>query len=282
MSEVAKAAPARNVYKHARGYIVGVDIAGAAPDLMDRLSQLNDGLRVCKGYVIATPEHLPPDTRAKHSKDHTEPRANMDDGVVLMLVDTVDGLSKHFMRDECRVQLLYEEEQIVVSEPHPHGLKQYRWSEYLEGHEMALTLACAVHPCVKMTDLTRVLDGLGFQSSSLNRLHATTLELMSQHDTLIGFLPQWLRNLAIYVPSGVDVAEVYISTNDVRSMLAGVLDSYAGRRKLSERASPDAERKRHQARKQQLSVAITALVARDELIQRCDGKGKGQTIRLAR
>jgi hypothetical protein len=105
---------------------------------------------------------------------------------------------------------------------------------------------------------------------------------MSQHDSLIGFLPQWLRNLAIYVPSGDDVTEVYIATNDVRAMLAGVLDSYAGRRKLTERASPDAVRRRHQARKQQLSVAITALVARDELMQRCDGKGKAQAIRLAR
>ena len=270
-----------NVYKHPRGYILGVDIAGAAPDLMHRLAQLNGGLRVCKGHVIATPEFLP-DTRAERSEDHTELRANTDDGVVLMLVDTVDGLSRHFMRDECCVQLLYEEEQIVVSEPHPHGFKQCRWSEYLEGHETALALACAVHPCVKMTDLARVLDELGFQSSSLSMTRATTLELMSRHNTLIGFLPQWLRNLAIYLPSDVDVTEVNISTNDVRAMLAGVLDSYAGRRKLSERASPDAVRRRHQARKQQLSIALAALVTRGELIQQCDGKGKAHNIRLAR
>lgn len=279
MSELAKTGTALPVYKHARGYIVGVDIRGAAPDLMHRLTQLNGGFRVCKGHVMASLEHLPDDNGAKHSEDRAEGHANTDDGVVLMLVDTIDGLSRHFMRGECSVQLLYEEKQIVISEPNPNGLKQYRWSDYLENNESALNFACAIHPCVKMTDFTRVLDELGFQSSSLDRLHATTLELMSQHDTLIGFLPQWLRKLEIY---GVDPREVYISTHDLRAMLAGVLDSYAGRRKLSERASPDVVRRRHQARKQQLSVAITALVARGELVQQCDGRGKGQDIKLAR
>ena len=235
MSDVAKAAPGRHVYKHERGYVIGVDIAGAAPDLMHSLSRLNEGFRMCRGHVIMTPEHLHPDIRAKDGEDHTEPRANTehteprantDDGVVLMLVDTIDGLPSRFMRDECCVQLLYEEEQIVVSEPNPRGLKQYRWSEYLQGHEAALALACGIHPCVKMTDLTRVLDELGFQSTSLNRLRSTTLELMSQHDTLKDFLPQWLRNLAIYVPGGVDITEVDIATNDVRAMLADVLGTY--------------------------------------------------------